>query len=222
MAHKPLIGGTGFEVPRGKCLIDGTGRILTGGRTLIGATGYDVPFKPAPLVLYDYGDECTAASGGWTFGIYPASSNCFDYKNGGTQTKVKNSNNIQFGVSTSSYYTVIASVHNETLIDFAPYSEMHLILDESFVYTSKNNTDGNTHANFCLRSVYPTISTLTWNDILVRYQYYANAASSQVNTAVERIVDLSTISQEAYLNFFMTGYQSTANFSAKIYKVWLE
>lgn len=44
MAHKTLIGGTGYEITGGRCLVGGTGYNIKKGRTLVGGTGYDVEF----------------------------------------------------------------------------------------------------------------------------------------------------------------------------------
>lgn len=51
MAHKTLIGGTGYEVSGGKALVSGTGYEVSGGRTLIGGTGYDISFLNVDPVL---------------------------------------------------------------------------------------------------------------------------------------------------------------------------
>lgn len=44
MGHKTLIGGTSYEIQKGKTLVDGTGREISGGRTLVNGTGYGVSF----------------------------------------------------------------------------------------------------------------------------------------------------------------------------------
>lgn len=47
MAHKALIGGTGYSITGGRTLIGGTGYVINKGRTLIGGTGYDITFAPS-------------------------------------------------------------------------------------------------------------------------------------------------------------------------------
>ena len=44
MAHKALIGGTGYGIIGGRTLIGGTGYGISKGRTLVGGTGYDITF----------------------------------------------------------------------------------------------------------------------------------------------------------------------------------
>lgn len=44
MAHKTLIGGTGYDIKGGRTLIGGTGYDIKSGRTLIGGTGYSIKF----------------------------------------------------------------------------------------------------------------------------------------------------------------------------------
>ena len=44
MGHKTLVGGTAYEIQKGKTLVDGTGREISGGRTLVNGTGYGVSF----------------------------------------------------------------------------------------------------------------------------------------------------------------------------------
>lgn len=44
MAHKPLIGGTAYEIKGGKTLIDGTAYSIKSGKTLVGGTAYEVGF----------------------------------------------------------------------------------------------------------------------------------------------------------------------------------
>lgn len=44
MAHRTLIGGTGYDAKSGRTLTGGTGYSLKKGRTLIGGTGYDISF----------------------------------------------------------------------------------------------------------------------------------------------------------------------------------
>lgn len=45
MAHRTLIGGTGYDVAGGRDLIDGTSYSKKKGRVLVNGTGYDVPFS---------------------------------------------------------------------------------------------------------------------------------------------------------------------------------
>mgnify|MGYP004573098153 CR=1 FL=1 len=47
MAHKALIGGTGYGIVGGRTLIGGTGYGISKGRTLVGGTGYDITFAPS-------------------------------------------------------------------------------------------------------------------------------------------------------------------------------
>lgn len=47
MAHKCLVGGTAYDVTKGRTLIGGTGYDITKGRTLVGGTGYDISFLTA-------------------------------------------------------------------------------------------------------------------------------------------------------------------------------
>ena len=44
MAHKTLIGGTGYDIKEGRTLIDGVGYDIKKGRTLINGVGYDISF----------------------------------------------------------------------------------------------------------------------------------------------------------------------------------
>ena len=44
MAHRTLIGGTGYTVTGGTDLIDGTARSRTAGRTLVDGTAYAIGF----------------------------------------------------------------------------------------------------------------------------------------------------------------------------------
>lgn len=44
MGHKTLIGGTAYDIKKGKTLIGGTGYDIKKGRTLIGGTAYDISF----------------------------------------------------------------------------------------------------------------------------------------------------------------------------------
>lgn len=46
MAHKPLIGGTAYEITGGNTLIEGTAYSIKSGKTLIGGTVYEVGFVP--------------------------------------------------------------------------------------------------------------------------------------------------------------------------------
>lgn len=45
MAHRTLIGGTGYDISGGRDLIGGTGYGKKKGRVLVNGTGYDVPFS---------------------------------------------------------------------------------------------------------------------------------------------------------------------------------
>ena len=47
MAHKALIGGTGYGILGGRTLIRGTGYGISKGRTLVDGTGYDITFAPS-------------------------------------------------------------------------------------------------------------------------------------------------------------------------------
>lgn len=47
MAHKVLVGGTSYDITKGRTLIGGTGYDITKGRTLVGGTGYDISFLTA-------------------------------------------------------------------------------------------------------------------------------------------------------------------------------
>lgn len=47
MAHKPLIGGTAYEIGGGKDLIGGTVYAKDHGKTLVGGTVYEVGFAPS-------------------------------------------------------------------------------------------------------------------------------------------------------------------------------
>lgn len=47
MAHKVLVGGTSYDITKGRTLIGGTGYDVTKGRTLVGGTGYDISFTTA-------------------------------------------------------------------------------------------------------------------------------------------------------------------------------
>lgn len=51
MAHKTLIGGTGYEIKGGRTLIGGTGYDIKSGRTLVGGTGYDIKFSHTPKFI---------------------------------------------------------------------------------------------------------------------------------------------------------------------------
>lgn len=54
MAHKALIGGTGYSITGGRTLIGGTGYVINKGRTLIGGTGYDIAFGAAGTPLSSF------------------------------------------------------------------------------------------------------------------------------------------------------------------------
>lgn len=45
MAHKVLVGGTSYDITKGRTLIGGTGYDVTKGRTYVGGTGYDISFS---------------------------------------------------------------------------------------------------------------------------------------------------------------------------------
>lgn len=47
MAHKVLVGGTAYDITKGRTLIGGTGYDITKGRTCVGGTGYDISFSTA-------------------------------------------------------------------------------------------------------------------------------------------------------------------------------
>lgn len=47
MAHKCLVGGTAYDITKGRTLIGGTGYDITKGKTLVGGTGYDINFIKA-------------------------------------------------------------------------------------------------------------------------------------------------------------------------------
>lgn len=54
MAHKALIGGTGYSIAGGRTLIGGTGYVINKGRTLVGGTGYDIAFGAAGTPLSSF------------------------------------------------------------------------------------------------------------------------------------------------------------------------
>lgn len=57
MAHKVLVGGTGYAIKGGKTLIGGTGYNIKGGRTLIDGTAYKIAFAR----------PCTIKISAWTY-----------------------------------------------------------------------------------------------------------------------------------------------------------
>lgn len=65
MAHKVLVGGTGYAIKGGRTLIGGTGYAIKGGRTLIGGTGYKISFGPIKTTL-----TIEAAMSNWDDCIY--------------------------------------------------------------------------------------------------------------------------------------------------------
>ncbi len=44
MKHRTLVGGTGYDIRKGRILVGGTGYDIKKGRTLVNGTGYDIPF----------------------------------------------------------------------------------------------------------------------------------------------------------------------------------
>lgn len=62
---KTLVNGTSYDIKGGKCLVNGTGYSITKGKTLIDGTSHDINFIKK-LYLFNYGDQCTDITGGWT------------------------------------------------------------------------------------------------------------------------------------------------------------
>ena len=59
MAHKPLIGGTAYEIVGGKDLIGGTVYEKDHGKTLVGGTAYEVGFGSSVIVNVIIPSGCT-------------------------------------------------------------------------------------------------------------------------------------------------------------------
>ena len=57
MAHKTLVGGTAYNISRGKSMVSGTAYNIKGGRTLVGGTGYNISFgrsgEPTAMLYSD-------------------------------------------------------------------------------------------------------------------------------------------------------------------------
>ena len=66
MAHNCLVGGTAYQITKGRTLIGGTGYDVTKGKTLIGGTGYDVKFTASPMQAFC--ELMQAATIGWRAG----------------------------------------------------------------------------------------------------------------------------------------------------------
>ena len=87
MAHRTLIGGTGYTVTGGTDLIDGTARSRTAGRTLVDGTAYAIGFggldanKQVPDT-WNVGDSCMMAFGKKNYQIDIIGKNHDDYADG--------------------------------------------------------------------------------------------------------------------------------------------
>lgn len=56
MAHKALVGGTAYEITKGKTLVSGTGYEITSGRTLVGGTAYEIGFASFKYTITNIGN----------------------------------------------------------------------------------------------------------------------------------------------------------------------
>ena len=98
MAHRTLIGGTGYTVTGGTDLIDGTARSRTAGRTLVDGTAYAIGFGGLDHVMasgadvnvqnkqvpdtWNVGDSCMMAFGKKNYQIDIIGKNHDDYADG--------------------------------------------------------------------------------------------------------------------------------------------
>ena len=98
---------------------------------------YDVTIKF--LLLYDYGDECSDLTGGWTYSKYGA----------GTASLVKNADNMVISGSTTTAASTNVCANMANLISMAGFSTLKIIYSQS-------RTGSVDNANICLQKVVPT------------------------------------------------------------------
>ena len=55
--HKTLIGGTSYNISRGKSLISGTVYNISAGKTLVNGTSYNISFGPGSPTALLYADN---------------------------------------------------------------------------------------------------------------------------------------------------------------------
>lgn len=106
MGHKTLIGGTAYEIQKGKTLVDGTGREISGGRTLVNGTGYGISFG-TPLSSIPVATIIDLPENGVLVPFYVAMHNYESSLNGNGRTLLVRRDtyqDIQWNTSTNNEY----------------------------------------------------------------------------------------------------------------------
>ena len=167
--------------------------------TVSSAGEYDVTIKF--LLLYDYGDECSDLTGGWSYIMSGA----------GTVTLTKNADNMVLSGSTTVTASTNACVNMENLIDVSGFSTFKILYDLS-------RTGSGDPAEAGLRKNVPTTNGgYDGNDNFLAH------ATLYVGTNLTGSVSISnvTVPACAYVIFWAhKNYASSVTVTIK--RVWLE
>jgi hypothetical protein len=151
-------------------------------------------------ILYNVGDERTAATGGWTK---------YSFGSGGTDASAKNADNLFSSLANRGGGDVGYSPANA--IDLTPYSKLKFRIDWSTT-SATLTTAGIYILNSAAASRIPALS------VAALKQYYGAAASG---TNITDEIDISALNGSKYIySDADTGGSGTA--TLKLYEMWLE
>lgn len=166
--------------------------------TVSSAGEYDVTIKF--LLLYDYGDECSDLTGGWTYSKSGA----------GTGSLTKNSNDMVLVGSTTTAASTNVCANMSNLISTAGFSTLKIIYSQS-------RTGSVDNANICLKKIVPTTGGFESdsNDL----------ASSLLTVGTDKLVTCNisnvTVNACAVVRFWVHN-NHTKSTTITIKRVWLE
>lgn len=178
--------------------------------------------KVEPLVIYNYGDECTAITGGWAFGNNNAAKNCLDHCAGATGTKQKNSNHIYLGLEIDDWSTIHASTFTNNPINVTRYKTMHVLITEYMGFWGLYQSDGISTFSFRVHSEMPDPNVVYSTKTLNSVSHNAHRDGSINTREIEVVLDVSGISQAIYPVIMGVVYQCSTYITMKIHKVWFE